>query len=57
MHVLLLKTPQVSSQLATNTTGIQQEEEDVLRFGLAPRRGRPKPPEKLKDESEIWLKE
>ena len=35
----------------------QQEELEQQRFGFQPKRGRPKPPEKLTDESETWLKE
>lgn len=35
----------------------QQEELEKQRFGFQPKRGRPKPPEKLKDESKTWLKE
>ena len=35
----------------------QQEELEEQRFGFQPDRGRPKPPEKLRDASKSWLKE
>ena len=35
----------------------QQQPQQQERFGFQPWRGRPKPPEKLSDESKTWLKE
>ena len=52
-------------QLDPKLKALSREERKLLRkqqikpqrFGLAPKRPRPKPPEKLKNESEPWLKE
>lgn len=35
----------------------QQEELEQQRYGFQPDKGRPKPPEKLTDASQSWLKE